>query len=125
MNTYVLVLFKLFDNETFDYINNSIEDQQISFDVKKKDNIHYFDLKSNNSSFNINSYLVDKISDSINIITLEDYKSLIDLMYNENQSLIKYNELNIFMIQYYYQFDTIDKNIKLVQSKFNSYMQKK
>ena len=42
-------------------------------------------------------------------------------MYNENQSLIKYNELNIFMIQYYYQFDTIDKNIKLVQSKFNLY----
>ena len=122
MDSYCLVSFKTIDNETFNLLNNYIYEQQITFNVKKNNNSHYFDLVSNNPQFNINILLEDKISDSINIITIEDYKSLINLMFNENHSIIKYNDINILQIKFYCKFDTTTKNINNLQSKFKSYL---
>lgn len=122
MDSYCLVSFKTIDNETFNLLNNYIHEQQITFNVKKNYNSHYFDLVSNNPQFNINIYLEDKISDSINIITIEDYKSLINLMFNENHYIIKYNDINILKINFYCNFDTTTKNINNLQSKFKSYL---
>ena len=122
MDTFVIVLFKTIDDITFNTLNNYIYDQQISFNVKKNNNTYYFDLDSNNPSFNINDFLENKISDSINIITLEDYKSLIDLMFNENHSIIKYNDINILQIKFYCKFDSTPKNINLIESKFKSHL---
>ena len=109
MENYVLVKFKTIDNNTFNTLNNYINDQYISFNVKKNNNVFYFDLASNDSSFNIDNYLEDKISDSISIITYQDYKSLIDLMFNENHSIIKYNDINILQINFYCSFNTTQK----------------
>ena len=120
MENYVLVKFKTIDNNTFNTLNNYINDQYISFNVKKNNNVFYFDLASNDSSFNIDNYLEDKISDSISIITYQDYKSLIDLMFNENHSIIKYNDINILQINFYCSFNTTQKNIKSLESTFKS-----
>lgn len=122
MDSYCLVLFKTINDETFNLLNNYIYEQQITFNVKKNNNSCYFDLVSNNPQFNINILLEDKISDSINIITIEDYKSLINLMFNENHSIIKYNDINILQINFYCKFDTTTKNINNLQSKFKSYL---
>tara|TARA_B100002052_G_C15592098_1_gene467110 strand:+ start:186 stop:557 length:372 start_codon:yes stop_codon:yes gene_type:complete len=120
MENYVLVKLKTIDNNTFNTLNNYINDQYISFNVKKNNNSFYFDLASNDSSFNINNYLQDKTSDLITIITYEDYKSLIDLMFNENHSIIKYNDINILQITFYCSFNTTQKKIKSLESKFKS-----
>ena len=122
MDTFALVLFKTIDNDIFNKLNNYIYEQQISFNIKKNNNSYYFDLVSNNPTLDIQSFLQDKTSDSINIITIEDYKSLIDLMFNENHSIIKYNDINILQITFYCKFDTTNKNISHLQSKFKSYL---
>ena len=106
MDTFILVLFNTIDDETFNFLNNLISDQQLSFDVLSTQNTHKINLVSNDSSFNIQQFLQDKISDSLNIITYDDYKSLINIMYNEQHSIIKYNNINILQIQSFYKFDT-------------------
>lgn len=122
MDSFALVLFKTIDNDTFNKLNNYIYEQQVSFNIKKNNNSHYFDLVSNNPTLDIQSFLQDKTSDSINVITIQDYKSLIDLMFNENHSIIKYNDINILQITFYCKFDTTNKNINHLQSKFKSYL---
>ena len=48
-----------------------------------------------------NSYKIKY--DSLNIITYDDYKSLINKMYIEQHSIIKYNNINILQIQSFYK----------------------
>ena len=102
MDTYTVVLFHIIDNSTFNLLNDAILEQQINFNVINNNNIHQIILKSNDPSFNIDNYLSDKISTTLNIITNDDYKSLINLLYNEQHSIIKYNDINILKIQAFY-----------------------
>ena len=123
MDTYTVVLFHIIDNSTFNLLNNAILEQQINFNVINNNNIHQIILKSNDPSFNIDNYLSDKISTTLNIITNDDYKSLINLLYNEQHSIIKYNDINILKIQAFYNFDSNLKNISIIKKNFLSKLQ--
>ncbi len=123
MDTYTVVLFHIIDNSTFNLLNNAILEQQINFNVINNNNIHQIILKSNDPSFNIDNYLSDKISTTLNIITNDDYKSLINLLYNEQHSIIKYNDINILKIQAFYNFDSNQKNISIIKKNFLSKLQ--
>ena len=118
MDTFILVLFNIIDDETFNFLNNLISDQQLSFDVLSTQSTHKINLVSNDSSFDIQQFLQDKISDSLNIITYDDYKSLIDIMYNEQHSIIKYNNINILQIQSFYKFDTTPDKLSSIKKNF-------
>ena len=123
MNTYTVASFDIIDDPTFNSLNTAILEQQINFNVINNNNIHEIVLHSNDSSFNITDYLSDKISSTLNIITNEDYKSLINLLYNEQHSIIKYNDINILKIQAFYNFDSNENNISIIKNKFLSKLQ--
>jgi len=123
MNTYTVTSFDTIDDSTFNILNNSILEQQINFNVINNNNIHQIILRSNDPSFNITNYLSDKISTTFNIITNDDYKSLINLLYNEQHSIIKYNDINILKIQAFYNFDSTENNISLIKKNFLSKLQ--
>lgn len=123
MDTYTAVLFHTIDDSTFNILNNAILEQQINFNVINNKNIHEIILRSNDSSFNIDDYLSDKVSTTLNIITNDDYKSLVNLLYNEQHSIIKYNDINILKIQAFYNFDSNEKNISIIKKNFISKIQ--
>lgn len=123
MDTFTVVMFSTVDNETFDLLNNMILEQQLSFTVTNNNNTHQILLKSNDPSFSIEDYLKNKISTSLNIITNEDYKSLVNLLYNEQHSIIKYNDINILKIDAFYNFDSNEKNISIIKKNFINKLQ--
>ena len=123
MDTFTVVMFSTVDNETFDLLNNMILEQQLSFTVTNNNNTHQILLKSNDPSFSIDDYLTNKISTSLNIITNEDYKSLVNLLYNEQHSIIKYNDINILKIDAFYNFDSNEKNISIIKKNFINKLQ--
>ena len=102
---------------------NMILEQQLSFTVTNNNNTHQILLKSNDPSFSIEDYLKNKISTSLNIITNEDYKSLVNLLYNEQHSIIKYNDINILKIDAFYNFDSNEKNISIIKKNFINKLQ--
>ena len=119
MDTFILVLFNTIDDETFNLLNNLISEQLLSFDILSTQNNHKINLLSNDSSFNIQEFLHDKISESLNIITYDDYKSLINIMYNEQHSIIKYNNINILQITSFYKFDTTPDKLSTIKNNFS------
>ena len=123
MDTFTVVMFSTVDNQTFDLLNNMILEQQLSFTVTNNNNTHQILLKSNDPSFSIDDYLTNKISTSLNIITNEDYKSLVNLLYNEQHSIIKYNDINILKIDAFYNFDSNEKNISIIKKNFINKLQ--
>tara|TARA_B000000565_G_scaffold245352_1_gene213080 strand:- start:436 stop:819 length:384 start_codon:yes stop_codon:yes gene_type:complete len=118
MNTYTVVLFDTIDNDIFNILNNAILEQKLNFNVVNNNNIHRINLNSNDPLFDVNQYLQDKVSTSLNIITNDDYKSLLNLLYNEQHSIIKYNDINIIKIQAFYNFDSNEKNISSIKNNF-------
>lgn len=120
MDSFIFLLFKTVDNTTYNTLNNLIQTQMLSFDINHTNNIYSVKLSSNNPTFNIDDFLQNKISDLFTIITEEDYKSLIHLLYNDEKHIITYNNIPILYIQGYYKFNSNIKNVKQLQSKFQS-----
>ena len=120
MDSFIFLLFKTVDDTTYNTLNNLIHTQMLSFDINHTNNIYSVKLSSNNVTFNIDDFLSNKLSDLFTIITEEDYKSLIKLLYNDEQHIITYNNIPILYIQGYYKFNSNIKNVKKLQSKFQS-----
>jgi Icc-related predicted phosphoesterase len=117
MDNYITVLFITVDIKTGELLNNLINEKQINYDIIKNKS-YQINLTNNNSDLCIEKLIKKK--EIFCIITNDDYKSLIKLMYNDEQQIINYNnDYYILEIEPYLSFDTnyskllsIQKNLK-------------
>ena len=118
MEDYTAVSLITVDIDTGNLINNFIEQQQINFNILKEDTSYKTILSSNSSDLNIN-LLLDKKKEVICIITKDDYKSLIKLMYNNEKKIINYNnDYYLLEIKLYLEFNSHINNLHNIQQTF-------
>lgn len=120
MDNYTVVSIITVDINTGELINNFIEQQQINFIVSNIDTCHKTILTSNWSELDINVLLKTK-KEVICIITNDDYKSLIKLMYNDEKKIINYNnDYYILEMKPYLEFNSNISNINNIQNTFKN-----
>ena len=118
---YISLFIKIIDLENGNLINNYILNKNINFNIQKKNNIHDIILLQNDNSININDILIHSYEKMI-IIPYEEYKDILNLIYNDNKQLLNYNN-NYFILQVRPNliFNTNTTNILKIQKTFNNF----
>ena len=115
MENYIAVYFKHIDLENGSKLNNLLYSQQIEYNINKELNSYKIDWIVNNENINI-TQIYENISETFCIITEDDYKSLVGLLYSDNKTLINYNnKFYILEINYCCTFlsnDNLNNKIK-------------
>ncbi len=120
MENYTAVSLITVDINTGKLINSFIEQQQINFNVVNNVNHNKVVLISNLPDLDINTLLKNK-KEIICIITNDDYKSLINLMYNDEKKIINYNnDYYILEIKPYMEFESHINNLHNIQKTFKN-----
>ena len=119
MNTYIVLTFVTINIKTGEIINNFINQQQIGFNILNNNNTYKVNLESNMEELNINILLKEK-KEIFCIITEDDYKSLLNLMYNDEKKIINYNnDYYILEIKPYMKFNSEECKINNIQENFS------
>ena len=119
MNTYIVLTFVTINIKTGEIINNFINQQQIEFNILNNNNTYKVNLESNMEELNINILLKEK-KEIFCIITEDDYKSLLNLMYNDEKKIINYNnDYYILEIKPYMKFNSEEYKINNIQENFS------
>lgn len=115
MENYIAVNFKHIDLENGSKLNNLLYSQQIEYNINKELNSYKIDWIVNNENINL-TQIYKNISETFCIITEDDYKSLVGLLYSDNKTLINYNDkFYILEINYCCTFlsnDNLNNKIK-------------
>lgn len=115
MENYIAVYFKHIDLENGSKLNNLLYSQQIEYNINKELNSYKIDWIVNNENINL-TQIYENISETLCIITEDDYKSLVGLLYSDNKTLINYNDkFYILEINYCCTFlsnDNLNNKIK-------------
>tara|TARA_Y100000996_G_C21999338_1_gene427955 strand:- start:108 stop:482 length:375 start_codon:yes stop_codon:yes gene_type:complete len=118
MNTYTLVTLITINIKTGELINNLINQQQIEFNILNNNNTYKVNLKSNMEELDINILLKEK-KEIFCIITENDYKSLLNLMYNDEKQIINYNnDYFLLEIKPYLTFNSNESKLNSIQENF-------
>ena len=115
MENYIAVYFKHIDLENGSKLNNLLYSQQIEYNINKELNSYKIDWIVNNENINL-TQIYENISETFCIITEDDYKSLVGLLYSDNKTLVNYNDkFYILEINYCCTFlsnDNLNNKIK-------------
>ena len=105
---------------TIRLLNSFIEQQQINFNVVNNVNHNKVVLTSNLPDLDMNTLFKNE-KEVICIITNDDYKSLINLMYNDEKKIINYNnDYYILEIKPYMEFESNINNLHNIQNTFKN-----
>jgi len=118
MENYIAVYFKHIDLENGSKLNNLLYSQQIEYNINNKHNSYKIDWIINNENINL-TQIYENISETFCIITEDDYKSLVGLLYSDNKTLINYNDnFYILEINFCYTFLSNDNLNNKIKKKF-------
>jgi len=107
-------------------INSLIADNQLIYNIEKKNSTYSVDFLINNTDLNLSDLIYNNISDNFCIISEDDYISLIKLLYTDNKQLINYNDnYYIIEIQPHFKFIGDDKTVEAVRENFLNNIQQK
>ena len=119
MDTYIVVNINYITIDQGEIINNLIESNQMNYIINKNSNKYELDWIINNNNIDISTLIYNKIHSTLVIITKDDYKSLLGLLYSDNKQLLNYNDMYfITMLESYMTFDSND-NINNILKKKN------
>ena len=126
MEDYYAVIIKHINIETGDKINNLIQSNQLNYNINKNINCYTIDFLINNYDLDLNDLIYNNLYETFCIITEDDYKSLIGLLYNDSKELVNYND-NYYIIEIlsHFKFKGNQNMVNTVGKKFVEYMQKK
>ena len=126
MEDYYAVIIKHINIETGDKINNLIQINQLNYNINKNINCYTIDFLINNYDLDLNDLIYNNLYETFCIITEDDYKSLIGLLYNDSKELVNYND-NYYIIEIlsHFKFKGNQNMVNTVGKKFVEYMQKK
>ena len=120
MNNYCSVTITHIDIESGNKINSLLESNQLIYNIIKNKNIYSLDFIINNYDIDMNKVLYNNLMETFCIITEEDYKSLISLMYNDAKQLINYNDnYYIIKMEIHFNFKSNSNQVNEIKKKFN------
>lgn len=120
MNNYCSVTITHIDIDNGNKINNLLQSNQLIYNIIKNNNTYSTDFIINNYDIDINKILYNNLIESFCIITEEDYKSLISLMYNDGKQLVNYNDnYYIIKIELHFNFKGSENQVNNIKKKFN------
>lgn len=126
MESFCAVTIKHIDIENGDKINNLILNNQLIYNVNKKNTTYTVDFLVNNYDLDLSNLIYKHIGETFCIISEDDYTSLIQLLYNDNKQLINYNNnYYIIEIQSHLKFRGNENIVDNVRKKFLNNIQKK
>ena len=126
MESFCAVTIKHIDIENGDKINNLILNNQLIYNVNKKNTTYTVDFLVNNYDLDLSNLIYKHIGETFCIISEDDYTSLIQLLYNDNKQLINYNNnYYIIEIQSHLKFRGNENIVDNVRKKFLNKIQKK
>lgn len=126
MEDYCAVNIKYISIEQGNLINNLIQSKQLTYNVNKKKSVYSVDFLINNFDLDLDELIYNKLYETFCIITEEDYKSLIGLLYNDSKELINYNDKYfIIEIQAHFKFKGNQHMVNSVRKTFLQKFQKK
>ena len=97
MTQYTTVTFKTVELELGEKINDLIQQNQLKYNIYQESTSYKISLTPNNTTIDLNTFIYNNIATQFCIITEDDYKSLISLLYNEEGNLVNYNDLYYIM----------------------------
>ena len=107
-------------------INNLIQNNQLIYNINKKNNSYSVDFLINNYDLDLSDLIYKNLGEAFCIISEDDYTSLIQLLYNDNKQLINYNDnYYIMSIQNHFKFKGNENIVDNVRKKFLNIIQKK
>ena len=126
MEDFCAVTIQYLDIEKGDKINNLILDNQLIYNINKKNTKYTVDFLINNNDLDLSDLIYKNISETFCIISENDYTSLIQLLYSDNKKLINYNNnYYIIEIQCHFKFKGNENVVNNVRKKFLETIQKK
>ena len=126
MESFCAVSIQFLNIKKGEQINNLILNNQIIYNVNKKNNNYSIDFIINNYDLDLSDLIYKHIGETFCIISEDDYHSLIQLLYNDNKQLINYNDLYyIIQIQSHLKFKGNQNIVNNVREKFLNNIQKK
>ena len=118
MDTYIVVNINYITIDQGEIINNLIESNQMNYIINKNSNKYELDWIINNNNIDISTLIYNKIHSTLVIITKDDYKSLLGLLYSDNKQLLNYNDMYfITMLESYMTFDSNDNINNILKKK--------
>jgi len=125
MEDYCAVNIKYISIDQGNLINNLIQSKQLTYNVNKKKGVYSVDFLINNFDLDLDELIYNKLYETFCIITEEDYKSLIGLLYNDSKELINYNDKYfIIEIQAHFKFKGNQHTVNSVRKTFLQKFQK-
>ena len=123
MEDFCAVTIKHINIENGDKINNLIQSKQLIYNINKNLNCYTVDFLINNYDLDLNDLIYNKLYETFCIITEEDYKSLIGLLYNDSKELVNYND-NYYIIEIlsHFKFKGNQNTVNTVRQNFLKYM---
>ena len=126
MEDFCAVTIHHLDIEKGDQINNLILDNQLIYNINKKNTKYTVDFLINNYELDLSNLIYKNISETFCIISENDFTSLIQLLYSDTKQLINYNNnYYIIEIQYHFKFKGNENIVDNVRKKFLETLQKK
>ena len=126
MEDYCAITFKHISLEQGEKINNLIYNKKLIYNINKNAGSFSIEFLINNYDLNLNELIYNSLSESFCIITENDYKSLIVLLYDDSKQLINYNDLYyIIEIHSHFKFKGNETIVNSVKKQFQNNLQKK
>ena len=126
MEDFCAVTIHHLDIEKGDQINNLILDNQLIYNINKKNTKYTVDFLINNYELDLSNLIYKNISETFCIISENDFTSLIQLLYSDTKQLINYNNnYYIIEIQCHFKFKGNENIVDNVRKKFLETLQKK
>lgn len=126
MENFCAVIIQYLDINQGEKINNLIQNNQLIYNINKKNNSYSVDFLINNYDLDLSDLIYKNLGETFCIITEDDYTSLIQLLYNDNKQLINYNDnYYIISIQNHFKFKGNENIVDNIRKKFLNTIQKK
>ena len=126
MESFCAVIIQYLDINQGEKINNLIQNNQLIYNINKKNNSYSVDFLINNYDLDLSDLIYKNLGETFCIISEDDYTSLIQLLYNDNKQLINYNDnYYIMSIQNHFKFKGNENIVDNVRKKFLNSIQKK
>jgi len=126
MENFCAVTIQYLDINQGEKINTLIQNNQLIYNINKKNNSYSVDFLINNYDLDLSDLIYNNLGETFCIISEDDYTSLIQLLYNDNKQLINYNDnYYIMSIQNHFKFKGNENIVDNVRKKFLNTIQKK